>query len=271
MYELSIISIIALCLVSFIGIPHGSFDGAVAALLGYKSKKQFIFFIVGYLVISLAVIIFWIYFSIISLVLFVGMSVIHFGLCDWSFLKINKYKWIISFTHGMNIIFGVIFFHTKEAFEIFSFLSNNNIIIFKNYLFIPYAVYGLLILIYCNLSIKIKKLRWGILEMLIILLTVSQVDPLAGFAFYFCFIHTIKHVREILKSTTKYLSNKNFVLTTTIFFTVFTWVGGCIAIIYLNNNFSFSESFIKTIFIGIAALTLPHMTLIDFFYRKKFN
>ena len=41
MYELSLISLIALCLVSFIGVPHGSFDGAVAALLGYKSKNNF--------------------------------------------------------------------------------------------------------------------------------------------------------------------------------------------------------------------------------------
>ena len=40
MYELSILSLIALCLVSFIGVPHGSFDGAVAALLGYQSKKR---------------------------------------------------------------------------------------------------------------------------------------------------------------------------------------------------------------------------------------
>ena len=45
MYELSILSLIALCLVSFIGVPHGSFDGAVAALLGYQSKKRFLTFI----------------------------------------------------------------------------------------------------------------------------------------------------------------------------------------------------------------------------------
>ena len=44
MYELSLISLIALCLVSFIGVPHGSFDGAVAALLGYQSKKRFLTF-----------------------------------------------------------------------------------------------------------------------------------------------------------------------------------------------------------------------------------
>jgi hypothetical protein len=48
MYELSLLSIIALCMVSFIGVPHGSFDGAVAALLGFQTKKQFIFFVFWY-------------------------------------------------------------------------------------------------------------------------------------------------------------------------------------------------------------------------------
>ena len=67
MYELSLISLIALCLVSFIGVPHGSFDGAVAALLGYKSKKQFLLFIFLYTIISIVVVIFWIYFPIIAL------------------------------------------------------------------------------------------------------------------------------------------------------------------------------------------------------------
>ena len=45
MYELSFISLLALCMVSFIGVPHGSFDGAVAALLGYKTRKDFFIFI----------------------------------------------------------------------------------------------------------------------------------------------------------------------------------------------------------------------------------
>ena len=66
-----------------------------------------------------------------------------------------------------------------------------------------------------------------------------------------------------MKNTNKY-DNKNFVLKSTAIFTLLTWLGGCAAIIYLSNNFSFSESFIKTIFIGLAALTLPPMTLIDF-------
>jgi Brp/Blh family beta-carotene 15,15'-monooxygenase len=235
MYELSILSLISLCLVSFIGVPHGSFDGAVAALLGYQSKKRFLTFIFWYTIISIAVIFFWIQFSLIALFLFIIMSIIHFGLCDWSFLRINQFKWIVTLTHGINIVFGIIFFHTPESFQIFTFLSNKNFIFFEQYLFVVYFLFGILFLIYCYLSINLKKLRWGILEMISLLLIISQLDPL------------------------------------TAVFTIITWVGGCIAIIYLNDNFSFSESFIKTIFIGLAALTLPHMTLIDFFYRKKFN
>ena len=271
MYELSLVSLIALCLVSFIGVPHGSFDGAVAALLGYKSKKQFLLFIFLYTIISIAVVIFWIYFSIIALLIFIFMSIIHFGLCDWSYLNIRNYKWLITLTHGMNIIFGIIYFHNEEAFEIFSFLSNGNFYFFQNYLYIAYSIYLALAIIYFYCSFKEKKMRWGILEMALILIIASQIDPLTGFALYFCFVHTTKHVRAVLKNTNKYIDNKSFVLKSTAIFTLLTWLGGCAAIIYLSNNFSFSESFIKTIFIGLAALTLPHMTLIDFFYRKKFN
>ena len=271
MYELSILSLIALCLVSFIGVPHGSFDGAVAALLGYQSKKKFFIFTFWYTVISIAVIFFWIQFPIIALLLFIMMSIVHFGLCDWSFLKIYQHKWLVTLTHGMNIIFGIIFFHTAESFQIFTFLSNQRFIYFEQYLFIVYFLFGILFFIYCYLSIKLKKLRWGVFEMIFILIVISQLDPLTGFALYFCFVHTIKHVSAILQNTNKYLENRKFVFATTAVFTILTWIVGCVAIIYLNNNFSFSESFIKTIFIGLAALTLPHMTLIDFFYRKKFN
>ena len=271
MYELSILSIVALCMVSFIGVPHGSFDGAVAALLGYQSKKQFLIFVFCYTVISVAVIIFWIYFPIIALLLFIIMSIAHFGLCDWSFLDIKKHKWLITLTHGINIIFGIIFFHNEEVFKIFSFLSNEKFYFFQSYLYIAYLIYGVLILAYLYYSFSIIKMRWGLIEMIAILVIVSQLDPLTGFALYFCFIHTAKHIKAILVNINNHIDNKNFVFISTAIFTMITWLGGCIALIYLNNNFSFSESFIKTVFIGLAALTLPHMTLIDFFYRKKFT
>ena len=50
-----------------------------------------------------------------------------------------------------------------------------------------------------------------------------------------------------------------------------SWVGGIILIIYLYQNFSLYESIIKVIFVGLAALTLPHMILVDIVYRKRFK
>ena len=271
MYELSLISIIALCLVSFIGVPHGSFDGAVAALLGFQTKKKFLLFIIGYIFISAGVIVFWIFFPLVSLALFLVMSIVHFGLCDWSSLKVKDHKWSLSLTHGMNLVLGIIFFHTYESFEIFKYLSNENFLIFKKYLIYGYMIYIIFLIYYCFLAINIKKLRWGLLEMLLILIAISLFDPLTGFALYFCFIHTFKHIKAILSDTRKYLTNKIFVFLSTTVFTILTWVGGCLAIIYLSSNFSFDESFVKTVFVGLAALTLPHMMLVDLFYRKKFN
>ena len=118
MYELSILSLISLCLVSFIGVPHGSFDGAVAALLGYQSKKvsNFYFLVHDNLYCSN---LFWIQFSLIALFLFIIMSIIHFGLCDWSFLRINQFKWIVTLTHGINIVFGIIFFSYSRVISNF--------------------------------------------------------------------------------------------------------------------------------------------------------
>jgi Brp/Blh family beta-carotene 15,15'-monooxygenase len=271
MYELSSVSIIALCLVSFIGVPHGSFDGAVAALLGFQSRQKFALFIIGYIFISAGVIIFWIFFPVFSLIVFILMSIIHFGLCDWSSLSVGGYKWPLSLTHGMNILLGIIFFHTHESFEIFIYLSNKSFLIFKDYLIFGYIIYMALLIYYCFLAINIKTIRWGLLEMLLILITVSLFDPLTGFALYFCFIHTYKHIKAILSDTNKHLTNKKFVFLSTTIFTIITWIGGCLAIVYLRSNFSFDESFIKTVFIGLAALTLPHMVLVDLFYRKKFN
>ena len=271
MYELSLVSIIALCLVSFIGVPHGSFDGAVAALLGFQSKKRFLSFIIGYIFISAGVIVFWIFFPLLSLAVFLIMSIVHFGLCDWSSLNVKSHKWSLSLTHGMNVVLGIIFFHTYESFEIFKYLSNENFLIFKEYLIYGYIIYITFLIYYCFLAINIKKIRWGLLEMLLVLIAISFFDPLTGFALYFCFIHTFKHIKAILSDTRKYLTNKKFIFLSTTIFTILTWVGGCLAIIYLSSNFSFDESFVKTVFVGLAALTLPHMMLVDLFYRKKFN
>ena len=143
--DLTILNIIAFLLIFFIGLPHGSFDGAVASLVGFSNRIQFLKFIFYYLFLFFLVILFWLYFPIIALTIFIIMTIAHFGLCDWTNFKIDKFKYSVSFTYGMTIIFGIIFFNENQSFLIFEYLTNDKIYIIQKFIFIPYFLTLLLI------------------------------------------------------------------------------------------------------------------------------
>ena len=268
--DLTILNIISFLLIFFIGLPHGSFDGAVASLVGFKTKMQFIQFLFYYILLFFVVIVFWFYFPIISLLIFILMTTVHFGLCDWSSLKIKRYKFSITFSYGMTVIFGIIFFNEKESFEIFKYLTNDNIYYFQQYISIPYFITLLFLSYHLYLCTYEKKLRGGIIEIIFLLIIFYIFDPLLSFAIYFCFFHTYKHLNNLIKNVYLYLPNKTLILYSTLIFTIISWIGGIIVTIYFVQNLSLYESILKVIFIGLAALTLPHMLLVDLIYRKKF-
>ena len=116
-----------------------------------------------------------------------------------------------------------------------------------------------------------KKLRFSILEILLLLFIFSIFDPLVSFTIYFCFFHTYKHLSHLIKNIYIHLLNKKIVIVSTFLFTLISWIGGVLIIYYLMKYFDAYESFLKVTFIGLAALTLPHMLLVDILYRKKFS
>jgi len=269
--DLTIFNIISFLLIFFIGLPHGSFDGAVASLVGFRNKIQFLQFLLYYLALFFFVIIFWLYFPIISLIIFIFMTIIHFGLCDWTNFKIDKYKYFVCFTYGMTVIFGIIFFNEEQSFLIFEYLTNEKIYNLKEYFFIPYILTLISLVIFFYLSFYENKLRRGIIEILFLLFIFYIFDPLLSFAIYFCFFHTYKHLKHLIKNIYLELPNKNFVIYSTILFTIISWGGGILILTFLIQNFTVYESILKVVFIGLAALTLPHMILVDVVYRRRFN
>ena len=131
MVELNFLNILSFLLIFFIGLPHGSFDGAIASLGGYKTKIQFIKFLLYYLILFFLVILFWIYFPILSLLIFLLMTIAHFGLCDWTHFKIEHHKFAVSFTYGMTVIFGIIFLMKTNLFKYLNTSQTKIFIIFK--------------------------------------------------------------------------------------------------------------------------------------------
>ena len=270
MAEITTLNLISFFLIFFIGLPHGSFDGAIASLVGFKTRLGFIKFLIYYLLLFLSVICFWIYFPIIALIIFLSMTIFHFGLCDWAFYKINNNKFIISFTHGMVVIFGIIFFNEEESFKIFEYLTNNKINLFKDYIYIFYLLTVVSITYFIYLSLFEKVLIRGIFEIVFLIIIFYFFDPLLSFTIYFCFFHTYKHLKHLINNIYVHLQNKKFVLLSTILFTIISWIAGIAVLLFLAQNLNYYESLLNVLFIGLAALTLPHMLLVDFLYRKKF-
>ena len=56
--ELTLYNIVAFFLIFFIGLPHGSFDGAVASLVGFRNRFQFAQFLLYYTLLFILVIFF---------------------------------------------------------------------------------------------------------------------------------------------------------------------------------------------------------------------
>ena len=269
--DITFLNSISFLLIFFIGLPHGSFDGAVASLVGFRNRTQFLQFIFYYLILFFLVILFWFNFPVVALTIFIMMTIAHFGLCDWTNFKVNKFKYSVSFTYGMTVIFGIIFFNENESFLIFEYLTNDKVYLFQKYFFIPYFFTLLSIIYFIYLSLFEKKLRNGVFEILFLLLIFYLCDPLLSFAIYFCFFHTYKHLKHLIKNIYLNLANKKFVIYSTLVFTVISWVGGLGIVYYLVQNLSMYESILKVVFVGLAALTLPHMLLVDVVYRRRFK
>jgi hypothetical protein len=91
---------------------------------------------------------------------------------------------------------------------------------------------------------------------------------LAGFAFYFCMVHTPRHLFRVWGQ----LSYQNFssrtMMTMAAAFTCASWLAGGIALWMIPDAMSADAHLLRVIFIGLAALTVPHMLLVDGLFRR---
>ena len=101
-------------------------------------------------------------------------------------------------------------------------------------------------------------------------LVISLFPPLPAFAIYFCLIHSIHHFKRILPTLLNFMEKKKL-LYLMIIFSVLSWLGGGTAYYILLNLNSYTDTIIKVTFIGLAALTYPHMILVDGVFRLKYK
>jgi Brp/Blh family beta-carotene 15,15'-monooxygenase len=263
-----LLSLVALAAIVIIGLPHGAFDGAVALALGYgKTLKSMLGFAVTYVAISLLVVLFWLAFPVLALLLFLAISAVHFGIGDsqsGAFLT----RGIQSLAHGGLVVVGVSLMHRPEVDPIFAHLVAGETSLLWAVLSV--AAYGLavILLAYAVLAYRYPKLRLRFGELAGLALAYFLLPPLVGFALYFCVVHSVRHVRHLWNDLRDSAYGRRRMLPLAVLFTVASWLAAAITLWLMPTAETLDGAILRVVFIGLAALTVPHMILVDGLFRR---
>ena len=264
---LDMASVISLLFVVLIGLPHGAFDGAIANHLGAgRSFTAAAKFIASYCAAGGLVIAIWIMFPAITLALFLIISVIHFGRGDASAKSRSVFMIQVSL-HGGLPIFGIIYFQQSSVIPLFDALTNgaSDLAILMGNIMVP--AMGLMAGLYGLMAFRDASLRARFVEFILLAVVFAILPPLVSFALYFCIIHTGRHMRRIwhvLAST----SSPKGLYQQAVGFTLASWLVGGAAFLWLETG-NLDAALLQVVFIGLAALTVPHMILVDGFFAKE--
>jgi beta-carotene 15,15'-dioxygenase len=263
---LDMANVIALLFVVLIGLPHGAFDGAIANHLGAgRSLAEAAKFITSYCAAAGLVIAIWIMFPAVTLTLFLIISMVHFGRGD-ALAKSRPVFMMQVLLHGGLPIFGIIYFQQTSVIPLFDALTNgdSNLALLTSNIMVP--VMGLMAFVYGLMAFRDASLRARFAEFTLLAVVFAFLPPLVSFALYFCIIHTGRHMRRIWHVLASSSSQKALYRQAA-GFTLASWIVGGAAFLWLETG-DLDAALLQVVFIGLAALTVPHMILVDGFFAK---
>ena len=266
--NLGLVNLIALLAIVLIGLPHGAADGAIAGHLGYTNQlSSALKFFSAYSAVAVLVVLFWLVFPTIALIGFLAISIIHFGL-DAARIKKGGMLWLQVFAHGCVIIVGISQSHKAEVNHIYTFLVGNDVSPIWTIIDLLSALFIVVLVVYVWQAVIDPGWRLGFLELMVLLIIFSQLPPLVGFALYFCGLHSLRHFQSIWRSLRPSLSLRSIYLQIA-GFTVLSWALGAMMIWISMAQTTADVALIRVIFVGLAALTVPHMILVDVLHRGR--
>ena len=258
--------ILCFFLILSIGISHGALDNLKGKKLLkiLKFKNIFIFYL-GYITISLFVILCWILTPTLTLTIFLVVACYHFGKEDTDFLVKKKSFFInLLFTlKGSIIIISPLLFNFQDTADIFKLLNFNISIFGINQIFL----YSILFLSFSsNIALSLNQesdfKSLIIMDFISILILNFFLSPILAFTIYFCFLHSLRHSFSLIFELSKSFKRGAIMfIKKALPLTITTILIYMISFYYLNNLFVIDETIYKLIFIGLASLTFPHILL----------
>ena len=254
--------LVPLLAILIIGIPHGASDILIARRLYSQGWFKLLSFVIGYFFLAIIVLITWHFYPIFSLSSFLLISALHFDLLDTFANQTTDYKALRAFIYGATPIIIPITFHTSEVNEIFNLLIfDESDFAYQLDLLFPFWLIGVIVLFAKNGRKTVREL----LEIILLACLLALIPPLWGFAFYFCFVHSVRHFLNLSKTLNEIGKFDIFAIIATVAATLML----ILAATLILTGEKIEDDLLRVTFIGLASLTVPHMLLVDFYPRIK--
>lgn len=239
-------------LVVLLGLPHGALDPLVAyqAHLWHRVRGLCLF-LLGYTALAALTLGVWIAFPAAALTGFLILAAWHFS-GDWS----DDLPRVLRLSAGCWIITSPALFHPEETTRYFSILAHPPgaewLVSMGMWIALP-ALAGMAVAMTRSLRTSIAVFA----ELALLVVSSAVLPPLLFFLVYFCGLHSPRHLMEAAQG----LPTGRVILTAGVF-TALTVVGAGCAFLLLPSG-PVDSRLLQIVFIGLAAVTVPHMALIE--------
>jgi beta-carotene 15,15'-dioxygenase len=274
--------------VTLTGIPHGAVDHLVAAdVFGLELKwRDQLRFFGAYLGAMILFGLIWIVSPVTGFIIFLMISVYHFGQGDLSWLELPAVPGVILYlSRGVMLLVLPVAGHLDTTSPIIfeaigtDLMQSPFLIQYANML-VAFALVQHVLLIAVIPVIFGAGFQWKELLLSLALgFILITTHPLVGFGIYFGIWHALNHFFELrdhlwsrmratgmIRETTS-TSGFWWFYKKTIPFTLISFVG--LALLWmLMGSFGVREKMISLLFIMISVLTLPHMVVVHFLFRR---
>lgn len=241
-------------LVIVLGLPHGALDPWVAEQIGmHNTLGQQSAFALGYLVISAGVVAIWWVMPVVSLLVFLIISAWHFS-GDWADALSRPTRLVL----GTSLLLMPIGFHTEAVALIFSYLSGEGGAALAYQLALAPWVLADIMLVIILVALVQKQGRTAA-EALALLVLAFSTPPLIYFIVYFCLLHSPRHLLGIYQHAGQAHYAKLTKMLVVYTLATLVLLG---ALAWFWADLSTEALVLRLVFIGLAALTVPHMMLV---------
>jgi Brp/Blh family beta-carotene 15,15'-monooxygenase len=237
--------------VVLLGLPHGALDPLVARKAFVGRRYTTIVFYAIYLVLVLAYWLLWNRYPTVGLSFFLLIAALHFG-SDWE----SRGSFVTRCAYGLAIVTLPVLRFPSEVASIYAMLGTSNAaaLITMSRILAPAAV-GIAAV---GAALQFRQ-RWSdALELLSIVSGALLLQPLVFFTCYFALLHSPRHLLDTAQGLGMtslkriYLATLPALLATLLLAGLAYW---------LLPHIGMAARVVRIVFIGLAALTVPHMLL----------